>query len=412
MASTPLKTDFPEPSLADWQDMVTHGLRGGNFEILQRQTEDGIARGPLMSADDLPQNLTALARSDVPLLDERPWHIAAPVRDPDLAHANQQLLDDLKGGASAVRIELGVEIADRNDLKRVLEGVFTDLVPLTFTQGAKVADAVISVNGFKAAQVNLGLDPLRDADGIKDALKTSPDSWRVMALNPAAIHEAGGTDVQELAGMAAALADAMRRHGGTITAKHLIIHVAADRDAHLSIAKFRAARRLTLHISKAFGADGNQIPIHAVTSQRMMQTVDPWTNLLRVMSAGFGAVIGGAEFVTTRPFTDGLGHATPFAHRIARNMQLMMMEESHLGQVSDPAHGSFWHERLTEDLALAAWTEFQRIEGLGGIETYLSSGQNEVDLKASKVARAERDEPILGVTLHPAKDEQAPEVRS
>ena len=89
----------------------------------------------------------------------------------------------------------------------------------------------------------------------------------------------------------------------------------------------------------------------------------------------------------------------------------MMMEESQLGQVLDPAFGSYWHENLTDKLAEAAWTKFQEIEAIGGIETYLSNGQYNADIEAATAARAERDAPILGVSLHPAKDVKMPELR-
>jgi len=123
--------------------------------------------------------------------------------------------------------------------------------------------------------------------------------------------------------------------------------------------------------------------------------------MLRVMSAGFGAVIGGADYITTRPFTDAIGNATGFGHRIALNMQLMMMEESHLGQVKDAAYGSYFHERMTDSLAKSAWTEFQQIESEGGL---LNIEPFKARVKAAANARKEKADPILGVTLHPLKN--------
>lgn len=395
--------------------MVGAGLRGADFENLIKTTEDGIARGPLMTADDLPPHLAALGRTDLPLLEGRAWHIAAPVRDPDLAHANRQLLEDLKGGASSVRLEAGLNLKDRNDLKRVLEGVYTDLVPLQFAPQSDTAarlEMALSIKALTSAYVQMGLDPLKDAEALDKALPAAPEGWALMAITPIAIHEAGGTDVQELSDMAASLADAMRRHGAETVCQHLILELAADRDAHLTIAKFRAARRIVLRIAESFGVDGSTIPLQAVTSRRMMQTTDAWTNLLRIMSAGFGAIVGGADMITTRPFTDSLGQATPFAHRIARNMQLLMMEESHLGQVSDAAHGSYWHEHMTKELAQSAWRGFQEIERMGGMEAYRESGERQSQIDRAKATRAETNEPVLGVTLHPADGVKAPEVRA
>ena len=188
-----------------------------------------------------------------------------------------------------------------------------------------------------------------------------------------------------------------------------------DRDGHMSIAKLRAARRIYARIAESFCADDAPLSLHVISSKRMMQAVDPWSNMLRVMSAGFGAVIGGAGFITLRPFTDALGtdalgtdalgKATPFGYRAARNMQLMMMEESHLGQVQDAAFGSYFHERMTDSLAKAAWTEFQRIEADGGIDNI---DPFKARIKAAAKARADKAEPILGVTLHPLdKDSSA-----
>lgn len=415
MSDVSLKTDFPSNSHANWHALVEKGLRGAEFETLRRNSEDGITRGPLMRADDLPPTLAALGRTDFPLLDDRAWHIAAPVRDPDISHANSQLLDDLKGGASAIRIENAPNLLTRNKLKRLLEGVYTDLVPVQFACGpsnAATFEHLLELEPLKAAHVWAGLDPVKDAETLSAKLKTAPQNWRIMGLAPAAIHEAGGTDVQEIAGLAASLAEVMRLHGPENVCKHMVIDLAANRDTHLTVAKFRAARRIILRIADAFNADGSDIPLCAITSLRMMQTQDAWTNLLRVMSAGFGAIIGGADMVTTRPFTDGFGQATSFAHRIARNMQLMMMEESHLGQVSDAAHGSYWHEHMTDQIAQSAWQTFQTIEAAGGMSAYQESGQLKIDLGKSMAQREMRNEPILGVSLHPATDVKMPEVRS
>ena len=90
----------------------------------------------------------------------------------------------------------------------------------------------------------------------------------------------------------------------------------------------------------------------------------------------------------------------------------MMMEESQIGQVADPAHGSYWHESMTEELALSAWEAFQYIEANGGIIAFEDSGKLETVLGATIPEREERRDPILGVTLHPAENVKAPEVRS
>lgn len=406
MTELTLQSDFPDYTREDWQALAEKGLRGEAFETLRSETEDAITRGPLFDAAARPETHAPLPRGDTPLLSGRAWHICAPVVDKDVAFANEQLLADLKGGASAIRF-MGENFSRKADLKRCLEGVFTNLVPVIFAPGSSLAQFAIEIEDLAGTSVTLGLDPLTEQPDI-------PKTWRAFTMNAAAIHEAGGTDTLELAGFAATTAAAFKRHGPSVH-DHMSALFAVGTDAHLNIVKLRAARRLYATIASAFGIETPRLPIHAITSLRMMQSTDAWTNMLRTQSAGFGAVAGGADYITVRPFTDTadvLGNATPFGYGVARNQQLLMMEESHLGQVQDVAYGSYFHERLTEDLAQAAWTKFQSIEAIGGIETYLMNGTFKADCDAGTANRNARNAPILGVTLHPSKDAPSPEVRS
>ena len=390
---------FPDTTESDWRAACETFLKGKPFDHLVRKTEDGVVRGPLFTADDLPPQLARLDRTDAPNLDGRPWHVTVPIRETDLDAANAQALENLKGGASAIRIEDSVHIARRADLERLLDGVFCDLCPIVFAPGSRnrdVADIALRTERLQSAHVCLGLDPSE-----ADDLSPYPDHWRALTVTSARIHEGGAGPVLELAVLAAETADAFRKLAPT-AAPHLVAEIAADQDAHIGIAKTRAARRLVTRIAEAFDAS-TDIPLHAVSSLRMMQARDPWTDILRVTNAVFGAVVGGADYVLARPFTDALGPATAFSHRIARNTQLLMMEESHLGQVRDPAFGSYFHETLSERLAQEAWSLFQEIEGLGGLETFTTSGRLAERLEQDKAAR--EDAPIIGVTLHPRPDD-------
>src|SRR5699024_948734 len=106
---------------------------------------------------------------------------------------------------------------------------------------------------------------------------------------------------------------------------------------------------------------------HAVTSWPMVTRYDPWVNMLRATVATFAAAVGGARSVTTLPFDAALGISDEFAHRMARNVSALLGGESHVADVGDPAGGSYAVEILTDELATAAWREFQQIEGSGGL---------------------------------------------
>ncbi|MEL6686328.1 MAG: methylmalonyl-CoA mutase family protein [Pseudomonadota bacterium] len=400
-------TSFPDVSREDWKALAEKGLRGAAFETLISETEDGLKRGPLFDQSDRSDTHAALSRSDEPLLDGRPWHMCAPVEDSDIDFANTQLLEDLKGGASAVRIG-NMPITRRADLRRLLEGVYIELVPIIFAPDSPGAAHALELDDLHKTSVTLGMNPLSDKSD-------TPENWRAFTINAAAIHEAGGSDGLELAVFTATVAESFRRHGQEVEGD-LSALFAVGPDTHLNIVKVRAARKLYAGVASAFGIETPTLPIHTITSLRMMQSQDAWTNMLRTSSAGFGAVVGGADYLTLRPFTETpadrrLGNATPFGHRIARNQQLLMMEESHLGQVGDAAYGSYFHEALTEEMAQVAWTQFQAIEAAGGLPAFEASGVLQAAIEADKAKRQERDDPILGVTLHPSDDVPAAEVR-
>ncbi|WP_026940797.1 methylmalonyl-CoA mutase family protein [Hellea balneolensis] len=396
MSNFELTDNFPSSSQESWQALVEKGLRGADLDSLMRITDDGLARGPLSTLNERPQDIAALPRAGAPLLEGRAWHITAPVQDPEIAHANKQALEDLTGGASALRITLGdkgVQIKNANEMKRLMDKVYSELIPIMIAPNNDIRNAEL-FKDFKTADICLGLGP--KTEGLTELAEELPETWRLITINAAGVHDRGGTEAQELAYLAASATHAYRTLGQS-GAKHIGVELSASQDGHLTIAKLRAARRIYARIAESFGVKESALSISVVTSKRMMQSKDPWTNMLRVMSAGFGAVIGGADFIMARPFTDAIGLATPFGHRIARNMQLMMMEESHLGQVKDAAYGSYFHERMTESLAQKAWAEFQQIESEGGIENIDAF---KTRIEAAAKARKDKANPILGVNLH------------
>ena len=137
----------------------------------------------------------------------------------------------------------------------------------------------------------------------------------------------------------------------------------------------------------------------------MMTRRDPWVNLLRSTVAVFSAGLGGADSVCVLPFTQALGLPDAFARRIARNTQLVLLEESNLGKVADPAAGSGGVEALTDALVERGYALFQEIEKAGGLARALEGGafQAEVAKTAAERAKnvARRKEPLTGASEFP-----------
>ena len=187
-----------------------------------------------------------------------------------------------------------------------------------------------------------------------------------------AVHEQGASDAQELGVAIAAGVAALRgltAAGFTAAEAAAVIEfrLAATDEQFPSIAKLRAARRLWARVLELSAAGVVEMRQHAVTSRPQMSKYDPWVNMLRGTVAAFAAGAGGAEAITVIPFDEPLGLPDALGRRIARNTSSLLISESHVARVADPAGGSYAVEKLTDDLAIAGWAEFQTIEAAGGL---------------------------------------------
>ena len=181
------------------------------------------------------------------------------------------------------------------------------------------------------------------------------------------------------------------------------LRLAATADQFATIATIRAARRLLARVAEVVGAT-DVPPVHAVTSRAMMTRYDPWVNALRSTVACFAAGVGGADAVTVLPH-DALLDGSELGRRVARNTQSILVAESHLAEVVDPAGGSWYVERFTEQLAESAWAWFQEIEGAGGFRRAAGDGFVAERIAATAAARQRdidtRRAPLTGLSEFP-----------
>jgi methylmalonyl-CoA mutase len=140
------------------------------------------------------------------------------------------------------------------------------------------------------------------------------------------------------------------------------VSLAADQDMFVTLAKFRAMRLLWARVLAACGLPHTELSLHGETSRRMHAAMDPHSNILRATAAVFGAGLGGASSICVLPFSQAQGVPNAFARRVARNVQIVLQEESNLWRVADPASGSGYVEQMTRDLCDVAWRVFQQTE--------------------------------------------------
>jgi methylmalonyl-CoA mutase len=224
------------------------------------------------------------------------------------------------------------------------------------------------------------------------------------------VHDAGGSEAHELAfALAVALAYLRALEAGGIAldvARAAIsFRLSADADQFLTMAKFRALRLLWARIEQSCGLTPRPVFIAAETAWRMLTQRDPYVNMLRATMATFSAGLAGADSITVLPHTLALGLPDAFARRAARNTQLVLLEESNLAKVADPAAGSGGIEALTHELCEAAWTLFQEIEKAGGIFAALQQNLIQKKVASTRAVRetniARRKEVLTGASEFP-----------
>lgn len=391
-------------AFAAWRALAEKTLKGAPLASLTSCTADSLPIEPLYPPGRHAP--VALDWGDRDL--DRPWDVRGLVAHPTPQGCNAQALDDLQGGAHSILLTLdpagrtGLAAGGAADLARALESVHTDLAPVALDAGFQGVDAALwlsaAAKGAPNAPLAFHLDPL-SAFAVTGESPGPVDAWLAQAAGAAralhdvhpraslflasgrAVHEAGGTEGQELAFMlASALAYAKACEAAGLARgaalPRIVLGPSADPRPLVTIAKLRAARLLWGKLSATLGAPCRAV-IEARGSLRMLSTLDAWTNLIRLTAAGFGAAAGGADALVLQPFTAPFGGLPgALARRQARNTQLVLMEETGLGRVADPGEGSGVIEALTEGFARKAWEGFQAIEAEGGAVSALTCGSN------------------------------------
>ncbi|MFD0372456.1 methylmalonyl-CoA mutase family protein [Streptomyces sp. NPDC127114] len=439
-----LAAEFPAATHAQWQRLVAGVLSRSGKDVPETEAEDALSTALEDGLRARPLYTAADGAPDAGLPGFAPFVRAGraegntaggwDVRQRHRAADAEAVLTDLENGVTSLWLAVGPDGVAVEELDRVLRDVYLDLAPIVLEAGAETAAAADELLSLyerrgvapEAARGNLGADPLGteartgaayDGDGFAATValaRLCAESYpglRALTVDALPYHEAGGSAAQELGcSLATGVAYLRALTGGGLSVEQALAQLefryAATADQFLTIAKLRAARRLWARVAEACGAPaaGAQLQ-HAVTSSVMMTARDPWVNMLRTTVATLAAGVGGAESVTVQPFDHALGLPDAFSRRIARNTSTILVEESHLARVIDPAGGSWYVESLTDELAQAAWEFFQEIERSGGQAAALRSGLVGDRLAATWAERskalAKRREPITGVSEFP-----------
>ena len=440
MTEFKLAADFPTARREDWLALVEKALKGAPFERLQSKTYDGLTIEPLYARAAQAQPIAGRAAATR-------WQILARADHPDPAAANKQALEDLENGATGLALVFagsngafgyGLDGSEAS-IARILEGVHLDAISIECQLSSPARDApayiaaLMQKRGIDPAKVNIraGFDPLglmAKAGGhainwaklapvvvqyINDLIATGLRGPFAVA-DGRVVHNAGGSEAKELAFALASAVSYLRvlEEAGVAlddARRMIFFRLAADSDQFLTMAKFRALRKLWARVEEASGLAPEPVFISAETAWRTMTKLDPHVNMLRATMAVVAAGLGGADAISVLPFTNAIGLPDKFARRIARNTQLILLEESNLAKVADPAAGSGGIKDLTAKLCAAAWALFQDIERAGGTAVALEQGLIQKKVAETRAARTQAlkdgTDALTGTTIFPNPDE-------
>lgn len=403
--------EFEKPSFSEWQDAAIKALKGKPFESLLTKTSEGITLEPLYTQESLVAKLgeeldkqVATIRS---LQNRQVFRVAQQVYADTSEAFFAQLDDSLARGNEIVTVDSRVNFEWTEEVVAQLATYFSEYSFKITVKSAKdpllavfdniAADKRKVVNGFIVSQ-----NPITLADF---------PNVRTYVADTIVYHNEGANAVQELAyALATAAKYAEQEESFEAFSKKFYVSFAVDTQFFTEIAKLRAFKVLWKAFSSAYGITENvKIPTVVETSLRSFSKLDVYVNLLRAANEALSGLIGGADVFTVHPH-DALTKPTEQSVRIARNVSLVLKEETNVLKITDPAGGSYFIESLTADFVKKAWALFLEIEAAGGMDAYTASGKLAAELEVSYQARLKaaqtRKQSLIGTNIYanPADD--------
>ena len=466
-------------SLAAWQKAAAKSAPGGDVDALSWITPEGIAVKPLYTAadlkdlsytDTLPGFAPFVRGPQATMYAVRPWTIRQYAGFSTAEASNDFYRKALTAGGQGVSVafdlathrgydsdhprvtgdvgKAGVAIDSVEDMKILFDAIPLDKVSVSMTMNGAVlpvlAGYIVAAEEQGVSQDKLSgtiqNDILKEfmvrntyiyppepsmriiGDIIEYTARNMP-KFNSISISGYHMQEAGANQALELA---FTLADG-REYVKAALAKGLNVDEFAGRlsffwaigmNFYLEVAKMRAARLLWWKIMKAFDAKSPKslmLRTHCQTSGWSLTEQDPYNNVVRTTIEAMAAVFGGTQSLHTNALDEAIALPTEFSARIARNTQLIIQEETHITSVVDPWAGSYMMEKLTQDMADAAWKIIEEVEAMGGMVKAVDSGWAKLKIEASAAEKQARidsgKDVIVGVNKYKLGTEDAIETR-
>ncbi|WP_335527598.1 methylmalonyl-CoA mutase family protein [Bacillus sp. JJ1532] len=430
-----MNESFDTFSLSDWEQKAEEALKGKPVNSLNTNTYENIKLKPLYTKEDFDNEKASQLPgqpdyrrgfNSLGYLSQE-WKVAQKIIVVQEGESlREALLTSLEKGQSAIAIN-----ADKvtiEEFMSLIEGLYSKF-PFSIEINEKQIEFLAELSKLSNCEKISGyiaMDPLAvtalNGTAVKKAsydkfaniiqsTNSSMPNLRTILVNSSVYNHAGANAIQELAlALSTGVHHVQELHNqglklDTIFSK-MVFKFSIGANFFMEIAKLRAARLLWNKVTEAYGLNSqvHSMVITAETAAFTKTVFDPYVNILRAGNEAFAAVLGGIQYLHVSPFNEPEGRSTPFSERIARNTQLILKHEAHLEKVIDPAGGSWYIERLTEELAEKAWALFQEIEDQDGIEKCLASGWVKAQIAEVLAKRSEdiftRKKSVIGTNVY------------
>jgi methylmalonyl-CoA mutase len=440
--------EFPPLTTQQWEDKIHEDLKGADYEKkLIWKTYEGIPVKPYYRSENLKDlGYQEALPGEYPFVrgyndTTNAWRIREEIFVIDVVKANKDALAAIAAGAAAISFKIK-ELTYREELAKLLKGINLEEIGIHFASSHSysiLADLLIGFvkkSGFDTNKVkgsfnfdsiafylmhgeyyNSSDDNFNEAAALIKFIKNDLPQFKVLNVNGQHFYNAGATAVQELSYALASANEYMaqmtdRGLSADEVCANMQLTFGVGSNYFMEIAKLRAARMLWGRLAEQYhpvNPDSLKVALHACSGMWNKSVYDPYVNVLRLTTECMSAAIGGANAITILPFTNTYKLADEFSSRIARNIQIILKEESYLDKVVDPSAGSYYIESLTDEIAQMAWNQFRKIEEVGGMLAVMENGQLKKDIEKVAAQRdldiAMRKTPVLGTNIFPNQNE-------
>lgn len=427
--------EFPAVSLDEWEAVIQEDLKGADYkEKLKWKSLEGIEVLPFYRREDLQ----TLKHSSEPIIEKAQWQVIQKIDELSVSKANEQALTALQNGATGLYFDLAANIIQsQTDLEYLLQNIHTEMISLHFSAKNSTVEIMywlkdfLTQNDVEQPVVTFGPDPFAAALGtgrlitrkeIKHLI-SKDNSFLTLAVDASVVADAGASIIQQVAYALAAGNEYLNAQDNpnadfTELAGNIHFRFGTGSAFFPEIAKFRAFRLLWAQILNAYEnnlAGQYQTFVHGRNLLWNKTASDAFNNMIRSTTEAMAAAIGGCDFITVERFDSNWRPPSPFASRIARNIQLILQHESYLHKVADAGAGSYYVEKLTDEIATKSWNLFQEIEKNGGLYESIKNGliQNQIHEHVDRRIEAFKDgtETLVGINKY-APDEKSDKTAS